>query len=141
MALPLKKPELYSPAHEHDAAPGAAALLHGMRCTCGHVAFPPQQYGCERCGRHGDDLRPVSLSGRGRLLASSVVHMHAAAYPVAPFTVVEVELEEGVVTRGLLAGDQAGGAKPGALLRSVLQAEPAADGGEVLDLRFALNTN
>ncbi len=141
MALPLKKPELYSPATPGAAATGAAALLHGVSCTCGHVAFPPQLYGCERCGRHGDDLRPVQLGGRGRLLASSVVHMHAAAYPVAPFTVVEVELEEGVVTRGLLAADQVANLKPGTLLRSILQAEPADDGSEVLDLRFAINAN
>src|SRR5690554_2627965 len=101
MATPLKKPQLYSPAQGHEATAGSPAALNGVKCTCGHVAFPPQQYGCERCGRHGSDLQAVRLNGQGRLLASSTVHMHAAAYPVAPFTVVEVELEHGVVTRGL----------------------------------------
>jgi len=140
MATPLKKPQLYSPTPGHDAKAGSPAALKGVKCACGHVAFPPQQYGCERCGRHGDDLQAVQLSGEGRLLASSTVHMHAAAYPVAPFTVVEVELEHGVVTRGLLADGQSADVKPGMAVQCVLQTEPAED-GEVLDLRFAINAN
>lgn len=140
MAMPLKKPQLYRPAEGHDAQPGSPASLNAVKCTCGHVAFPPQGYGCEQCGRNGDDLQEAVLGGHGRLLALSTVHMHAAAYPVAPFTVVEVELEHGVVTRGLLAEGQATDLKPGIALRSVLQTEPA-EGGEVLDLRFAVIAN
>jgi uncharacterized protein len=140
MALPLKKPQLYRSAEGHDTQPGSPANLNAVACTCGHVAFPPQRYGCEQCGRSGSDLQEAVLSGQGRLLASSTVHMHAAAYPVAPFTVVEVELEHGVVTRGLLAEGQATDLKPGIPLRSVLQTEPAED-GDVLDLRFAVIAN
>jgi uncharacterized OB-fold protein len=137
MAMPLKKPQLYRPAAGYDAQAGSPASLNAVKCTCGHVAFPPQSYGCEQCGRNGSDLQETVLSGQGRLLASSTVHMHAAAYPVAPFTVVEVELDHGVVTRSLLADGQATDLKPGTLLRSVLQAEPA-EGGDVLDLRFVI---
>lgn len=137
MAMPLKKPQLYRPAEGHDAQAGSPASLKAVKCTCGHVAFPPQSYGCEQCGRNGGDLQETVLSGQGRLLASSTVHMHAAAYPVAPFTVVEVELDHGVVTRSLLAEEQATDLKPGTLLRSVLQTEPAED-GDVLDLRFVI---
>lgn len=140
MATPLKKPQLYRPAEGHDARAGSPASLNAVRCTCGHVAFPPQHYGCERCGRSGSDLREEALSGQGRLLASSTVHMHAAAHPVAPFTVVEVELDHGVVTRGLLAENPSTDLKPGTRVHSILQAEPAED-GEVLDLRFVVNGN
>ena len=140
MATPLKKPQLYSPAPGYEAQAASPATLRGVKCACGHVAFPPQQYGCERCGRHGSDLQEVQLSGQGRLLALSTVHMHAAAYPVAPFTVVEVELDHGVVTRGLLAEGQPTDLKPGVAVQSILQTEPA-EGGDVLDLRFAINAN
>jgi len=140
MATPLKKPQLYRPAEGHDAKAGSPACLNAVKCACGHVAFPPQHYGCERCGRSGSDLQEEVLSGQGRLLASSTVHMHAAAYPVAPFTVVEVELDHGVVTRGLLAENPPSDLKPGIRVHSILQAEPA-EGGDVLDLRFAVIAN
>lgn len=140
MATPLKKPQLYGAAPGHEVRAGSPASLNGVKCACGHVTFPPQHYGCERCGRYGSELQDVRLSGRGRLLASSTVHRHAAAYPVAPFTVVEVELEHGVVTRGLLARGQPDALRPGTPLQSVLETEPA-EGGDVLDLRFAVDAN
>lgn len=138
MALPLKKPELYGVADGAEPTPGAIAVLRGMRCTCGHVAFPAQSYGCERCGRQGADLSPVTLSGRGRLLSSSRVHMHAAAYPKAPFTVVEVELDEGVAARALLADGMPETLEPGMPVHAVLQAESSGE-ASTLDLRFAIN--
>ena len=63
-----------------DAVPDRPALVGG-RCVCGYVFFPMQTYGCEKCGRFGNDLKEVRLSGRGRLLAFAQVHLHARPYP------------------------------------------------------------
>lgn len=131
----LLKPALYA-AGGSAAAPGHPALKGG-RCTCGYVFFPFQSYGCEKCGRHGADLQPVDLTGRGRLIASATVHMHAAKNRPTPFTIVSVKLEDGPVVRTLLAEGETGDLVPGQAMVTVLV--PAGDGktGEPrLDLRF-----
>ena len=61
-----------------------------------------QTYGCEKCGRYGDDLEEIRLSGRGRLLAFAQVHFHARPYPKVPFTVVVIALDDGPVIKALL---------------------------------------
>lgn len=76
-------------------------VLKGVRCSaCGAVAFPPQHYGCERCGATG--LLDIELAPNGVALGAAQVHIHAQPYPKAPFTVVEVRLDEGPVVRALL---------------------------------------
>lgn len=84
-----------------ERVPDRPALVGG-RCACGHIFFPMQTYGCEKCGRHGDHLETMSLSGRGRLHAFSQVHLHARAEPNVPFTVVAVTLDDGPTVRALL---------------------------------------
>src|SRR5277367_906313 len=101
---PLLKPGLYQ-ARGSASEPGRPALLGGA-CACGYVFFPLQAYGCERCG--GLDLRPKTLSGAGRLLASARVHLHPCKGREAPFTVVAVELDDGPIVRTLADGDTAG---------------------------------
>jgi uncharacterized protein len=96
-----------------DAVPDRPALIGG-RCVCGHVFFPMQTYGCEKCGRHGDHLRELRLSGCGRLLAFARVHIHARPYPKVPFTVVVVRLDEGPVIRALLDPAVGGDLRDGA---------------------------
>jgi uncharacterized OB-fold protein len=128
---PLLKPSLYQ-ARGSAAEPGLPALLGGV-CACGHVFFPLQVYGCERCG--GVDLRPRTLSGAGRLLASARVHLHPGKGRDAPFTVVAVELDDGPIVRTLAAGDAAG-LLPGARMVTVLTPVVDLEGGERLDLRF-----
>ncbi|HEY2872183.1 MAG TPA: OB-fold domain-containing protein [Reyranella sp.] len=118
----LLKPSLYTPA---------AALLGG-RCACGHVFFPMQTHGCEVCGRHGADLQPMTLSGRGTLLSSTLVHLHADKARPAPFTIGKVALAEGPVVRTLLS-DPAPSFAPGTAMKAVLV--PVEDGKS--DLRFA----
>ena len=66
----LLKPTLY--AAEGTAAVPDHPALHGGKCTCGHVFFPMQTYGCEVCGRNGDALQPLRLSGRGKLIATAM---------------------------------------------------------------------
>lgn len=130
MATPtLLKPELYG-ADAHD---GGAVVLHGGRCTCGHVFFPMQRYGCEKCGRDGDDLKPVALKGRGVLAASVIVHMHARPERKAPFIIGTVRLDEGPVLRAVLTGPTADLAT-GRLMVATLV--PVAEANGVLDLRF-----
>ena len=87
------KPSLYTPA----------ATLLGGRCACGHVFFPKADPRLRSRGRHGTDLQPMTLSGRGTLLASTVVHLHADKARPAPFTIGKVALAEGPVVRTLLA--------------------------------------
>jgi uncharacterized OB-fold protein len=94
-----------------------------------------QTYGCERCGSHGNALRPEPLSTRGTLLASAVVHLHADKNRPAPFTIVEVALDDGPVVRSLLAED-GGDVAPGQRMSAKLVPVQRGDGETVFDLRF-----
>ncbi|MBN9487530.1 MAG: OB-fold domain-containing protein [Alphaproteobacteria bacterium] len=119
----LLKPTLYT----------ATGALLGGRCACGHVFFPMQTYGCEVCGRHGADLQPMTLTGCGRLLSSTVVHLHADKARTAPFAIGKVALDEGPVVRTLLV-DPDREIAPGT--RMVSRIVPIGD--STVDLRFAL---
>lgn len=134
----LKNARLYGPANEAAPVEGAPAVLHGIKCSCGYVAFPAQAYGCERCGRFGINLQPMKLKGSGQLMASSKVHLHAAPYPVVPFTVVEVSLDDGPIVRGLLASNQPSVLPTGSRVVATLQAEQIETDRSILDLRFSL---
>ncbi|MDP1840304.1 MAG: OB-fold domain-containing protein [Reyranella sp.] len=118
----LLKPTLYTPA---------GALLGG-RCTCGHVFFPMQTHGCEVCGRYGADLQPMTLSGRGKLLSATIVHLHADKARATPFTIGKIALAEGPVVRTLLL-DRDREIAPGTPMAARLV--PIGETG--LDLRFA----
>jgi uncharacterized OB-fold protein len=123
----LLKPTLYTP----DGA------LLGGRCTCGHVFFPMQSHGCEACGRHGADLQAMLLAGRGTLLSSTVVHLHADKARTVPFTIGKIMLADGPVVRTLLV-DPDRDLAPGTTMATRLVAVGTKeDGGSVLDLRFA----
>jgi hypothetical protein len=122
---PLLKPALYQ---EGDAKP--PVLLGGV-CACGYVFFPLQAYGCEKCG--GQDLRPKTLAGAGRLLASARVHLHFGKGRQAPFTVGAIRLDDGPIVRTLLEGDEA---KPGARMVTALAPVVDDEGAPRLDLRF-----
>ena len=132
-APPLLKPNVYS-AEGTPGLPDRPALKGG-RCICGHVFFPMQSYGCEKCGRHGEALRPALLSGRGRLIASARVHLHAGRRP-APFTIGAVALDDGPLVRTLLA-EPAIDLASGRTMLAVLVATRDPETGEPrLDLRF-----
>ena len=118
-----------------DAVPDRPALVGG-RCVCGYVFFPMQTYGCEKCGRYGDDLKKVSLSGRGRLLAFARVHLHARPYPKVPFTVVVVVLDDGPVIKALLDPAVDDELRSGAVMLAKL-VQQRREGGVHDMLRFA----
>ncbi len=125
----LLKPELYTlPAHGQPA-------LRGGRCTCGHVFFPMQTYGCEACGATGEALAPALLSGRGRLVASARVMLHARKDREPPFTVVTVKLDDGPVLRTLLDCNPDAPLPVGQPLCATLT-EVTGPAGQALDLRF-----
>lgn len=123
----LLKSSLYTP----DGA------LLGGRCSCGHVFFPMQTHGCEVCGRHGADLQPIALSGRGTLLSSTVVHLHADKARPAPFTIGKVALAEGPVVRTLLVDPDREIAPGTEMVTALVPVGARDDGTAVLDLRFA----
>lgn len=99
---PLGKPSLCGWDAQHKP------VLKGVRCSaCGEVAFPPQHYGCERCG--SEALTDIELPAQGVVLGSSQVHIHPQPGPTVPFTVAEVRLDAGPVVRALLdVGHEAG---------------------------------
>ena len=127
----LLKPGLYRRAGS-PARPNLPALLGGA-CVCGHVFFPLQTYGCERCG--GTDLHPKALAGAGTLLAAARVHLHAGKSREAPFTVGSIRLEDGPIIRTLIAGKETP-PRPGAAMVSLLEPVTDGEGAVRLDLRF-----
>ncbi|AQV97224.1 hypothetical protein BJN34_25520 [Cupriavidus necator] len=142
MTLPLLKPALYR-AQGTPALPEHPALLGGT-CRCGHVFYPWQSYGCERCGAAGDALTPMALSGRGKVEASAVVHLHASPERQAPFTVTAVRLDDGPLVRTLALASETGqgtGLVPGDAVVAVLaevsdRQQEGSTPARALDLRF-----
>lgn len=129
---PLLKPALY------DEAEDGSVWLKGGACSCGHVFFPLQTFGCEACGGHGEALSPRRLEGVGEVIASATVHLHAGRGREAPFNVCVVKLRGGPVIRSL-GVEGAGLAQPGQTVRAVLALAGGKDPGEtVRDLRFAV---
>ena len=61
----------------------------------------------ERCTQCGSDQRDtVTLTGRGRIRAWTTIHIAPTRYEnEAPYTVVLVDLEEGIAVMGRLTGD------------------------------------
>jgi len=126
----LLKPTLYRSEGTADA-PTRPALLGGV-CDKGHVCFPLQHYGCERCG--SVDLRPRPLAGVGRLLASARVHLHASKSREAPFSVGAIQLDDGPIVRTLLVDDAP--LTAGMRMATILVVVADAEGRACLDLRF-----
>ena len=134
MTLAVLKPALYQP----EPVPHPPSL-HGTHCSaCGHVFFPPQDLGCERCGAAGSALQPRRLAGNGTLMSRVTVHLHAKPERSAPFVVGTVHLDDGPVVRALL--DVAPEVLPriGSPMVAVLTplAPSSGDTTTTLDLRF-----
>jgi uncharacterized OB-fold protein len=127
----LLKPALYR-SEGTASVPTRPALLGGI-CDNGHVCFPLQHYGCERCG--AADLRPRPLSGVGRLLASARVHLHHGKGREAPFTVGAIQLDDGPIVRTLILAEEAPLAV-GARMATILVPAADTEGRPCLDLRF-----
>ncbi len=122
----LEHPCLYQAS---DGAP----LLAGCRCAaCGHVSFPYQSFGCEKCG--SADPKPAQLRARGTLVSFAQVHRHAGKDIAAPFAMGEIRLDDGPLIRCTLAsGTQA--QRIGEIMVGVLEHNPASE-PDVRELRF-----
>jgi uncharacterized protein len=108
-------------------------VLHGQRCgDCGALSFPPNPYGCERCGASHDRLAPQELAGAGELLAFATVHLHPGDDIDAPFTVGVIELDDGPCVRATLIGTDDRGLYPGMRMEAQVTQQRGAE-----ELRFA----
>ena len=82
---------------------GGLPSLRGRRCEgCGAVLFPPQDYGCDRCGGAPDHLKPVELKGKGTLKSFATVHQHPSPSIKTPFVIGTVQLDEGPVIEAVV---------------------------------------
>ena len=71
-------------------------LLRASTCgACELVAFPPERYGCERCGALPEQHEVGLVPSSGRVRRRATVHRHHRPEPATPFVVVEVTLDAG----------------------------------------------
>ena len=133
MQRELVHPDLYA------SRDGTTVELLGMRCTtCGHVAFPRQRYGCEKCGASGAALADADLGTNGKLVSYATVHMHQAKNIAAPFVIGEVELDAGPTLRATMVEPKDESLEIGVRVTGRLHLAPTADGAAPkLELRFA----
>lgn len=72
---------------------GRSGNLMGLVCDEGHVTIPPRA-SCRVCGSL--KLKTKSLSGKGRIVSFTQVHVKAKEFPInTPYTLALVQLEEG----------------------------------------------
>ncbi|HEX4769055.1 MAG TPA: zinc ribbon domain-containing protein [Lichenihabitans sp.] len=116
------------------ALPNHPALLGGRCEACGHAFFPMQTYGCEKCG--SQNLKAVSLSGKGRLIACAEVFISANKHHPAPYTIGSIVTDDGAVVRSILDVPPGARLTPGAVMVTRLVPETRPDRGSQ-DLRFA----
>ncbi len=136
--IPMLKSRCYR-EEGTETAPSYPALLGG-ECSCGYVFYPMQTYGCEKCGRHGDELTPKALSGLGVLVSSAKVHLHAGKRP-APFVICAVKLDDGPVVRAVL-DDVNTELEPGdVMVTKLVHAMDPETGDARKDLRFSKLTD
>lgn len=77
-----------------DWTEGTPRLLIESCPACGHCWYL-RRPACPRCG--GDEVRPVSPAGTGRVLAVTVVHRApASGHPPTPYGICLVDLDEKV---------------------------------------------
>lgn len=100
--------------------------------------FPPDPYGCERCGSLAEVLHRRELPAVGTIRAVAVVHRHHRPEPATPFTVASIVLESGVALKAVVE-ERPDSAEPavGAAVRGIpVVVDVADDGTDLVDLRF-----
>jgi len=130
----LAHPDLY-------AARGERVALFAQRCdACGHVAFPRQPYGCEKCGAPAH--RDIELDAAGTLTSFATVHLHQSKSIAAPFVIGEIALDGGPQIRITLVDPSDAGLAIGVRMRGRLVDVPTKEGtgsspSPLRELRFA----
>ena len=114
-------------------------IILGHQCIgCRRVAFPPDPYGCERCGSPREDLEELVLEAHGTVRAVATVHRHHQPSPATPFTVAVIQLTGGPVIKAIVAG---AGVSVGTEVEGVLvQDVEDAEGNILVDLQFRVMT-
>ena len=134
--MQLLHPDLY-------AARGDRVALFAQRCeACGHVAFPRQPYGCEKCGALGQ--RALEIDAAGALASFATVHLHQSKSIAAPFVIGEIALDAGPMIRITLAEASDAGLRIGARMRGRLADAPPKEGSDgpaaaMSELRFEVD--
>tara|TARA_Y100001936_G_scaffold54895_1_gene53715 strand:- start:3069 stop:3407 length:339 start_codon:yes stop_codon:yes gene_type:complete len=110
----------------------------GHRCAiCLRIAFPPDPYGCEKCGALATELDEFELEAKGSVRAVATVHRHHHPSPSTPFTVGVVELVAGPVLKAIVEGEAVA---VGDSVIGVLVDGEDNDGNPVVDLHFQVVT-
>lgn len=124
-----------SPSLFKEGASGEITL-QGVACAkCGHLDFPEQHYGCEKCGATGDDLKPRALGAKGKLLAFAMVNLHRGKDIDAPYIVGSIKLDEGPTIRCTLVESDEGVLAHGGAMTGVIVMNSKVD-PEHAELRF-----
>jgi uncharacterized OB-fold protein len=117
--------------------PDRPPALLGGRCCCGHVFFPPQRFGCDVCGAHGDRIQIVELAASGVLKAFAVAHRQRRADGTSPPVVGSVILDEGPAVEVMLDTEDDSGLFAGQRVHGRLVETGRDDEGRSLvDCRF-----
>lgn len=117
--------------------PDGTITLQGVACAkCGHLAFPEQHYGCEKCGATGDDLQSRALVARGTLLSRATVNLHYGKDIDAPFVVGSIKLDDGPAVRCTLVETDESALAHGAVMVGQIVTNTKVD-PQRAELRFA----
>ena len=85
-----------------STTPVSDPVLRVAHCAaCGSHTWPPEAYGCRRCG--GTALSPVPLPGTPTLLNFVTVHSELAPGLPVPCVIGEVQLAPGLVEEVMVA--------------------------------------
>ncbi|PKP72232.1 MAG: hypothetical protein CVT83_00910 [Alphaproteobacteria bacterium HGW-Alphaproteobacteria-5] len=133
MDRPLAQPGLY--AMKMDGHP---VLLGQICAACGHVSFPRQDFGCEKCGAYGEMLQKKELEAEGILRSFAEVHLHSGKGIEAPFTIGEVALADGPLVRATMLLHEGEAPVIGRPVSGKLCPQQDAQGEEELELRFEM---
>jgi hypothetical protein len=98
------------------------------------VYFPPLAIGCEACGAPEQQLRPIPVAAHGTIHSLAEVHLHQGKSPV-PFTITEIQLDDGPLIRALLARDEHQ-ARIGDTVSAVWAVTEGQDGDELVEPVF-----
>lgn len=123
----------------YNAPASGTPPLKGQKCTvCGHISFPAQPYGCERCGAYGDAIEEMNLAARGTLHSFSRVLRHQGKGIEPPFVIGEIRLSDGPFIRIALDRTDTDGLAIGQQMEGCLVPAHTKDGTEVRELRFTV---
>lgn len=77
-------------------------LMAGKCLKCGKIHLPPRPL-CDSC--YGQDFEWVEISGKGKLLTYTVIHVAPPQFQaLAPYVVGIVQLENGLKIPGMVSG-------------------------------------